>query len=280
MFKNIAVLLRGHIRTWEYNAPVMFDFFDKIGVNVDYYIATWKTPNVRQRKILQAFDQANKKFKQLLLVNYQEGSYTSWSGPAHLSLQMMPYMRQQHRKTPYDVVFDTRPDVLAKLVKDIPITVNPDTLYSTAWTNLVDCRGDRNIGVMDHMLVSKFNVFEAMCDRITINSRDTRECHVEILSWAKSHGFSVSNCTPWMNTAMIRPADVVRTPNAFTMFTPQLQINESQLNWVDCTVEQRVAIMKEQDIESYDYITNNSFISIENLSDSTLQELDHGSKSS
>ena len=28
MMKNIAVVLRGHVRTWSYNAPVVFDFFE------------------------------------------------------------------------------------------------------------------------------------------------------------------------------------------------------------------------------------------------------------
>lgn len=273
MFKNIAVLLRGHIRTWDYTSPTIFKFFDSIGVNVDYYICTWDTPNLRAEKIHSAFLKANKKFKKFLTVGHQNETYTSWSGPAHLSLQMLPHMRQQHKKTPYDIVFDMRPDVLVKLVENEPIRVNPDTLYSTMWTNLVDCRGDRNVGMMDHMLVSEFNVFDAMCDRITLISRDTRECHVEILSWAKSQGFKVSNCTNWMQTAMIRPADVRRQRDPFTMFTPHGIDEDACPPWPQCSIEQRLAIINEQNIEKYDYITNNGTIAVEPLTDKILKEL-------
>ena len=34
--KNIAVVLRGQVRTWHFNAPKVFDFYDKIADNVDY----------------------------------------------------------------------------------------------------------------------------------------------------------------------------------------------------------------------------------------------------
>ena len=43
--KNIAVVLRGHVRTWHFNAPKVFDFYDSIADNVDYYFTTWDTSN-------------------------------------------------------------------------------------------------------------------------------------------------------------------------------------------------------------------------------------------
>ena len=44
-FKNIAVVLRGHVRTWHFNAPKVFDFYDSIAENVDYYFITWDSSN-------------------------------------------------------------------------------------------------------------------------------------------------------------------------------------------------------------------------------------------
>ena len=43
--KNIAVVLRGHVRTWHFNAPKVFDFYNEIADNVDYYFITWDTSN-------------------------------------------------------------------------------------------------------------------------------------------------------------------------------------------------------------------------------------------
>ena len=42
MLNNIAVVLRGQYRTWGYVHPVVFDFYDKIAKNVDYYMVTWR----------------------------------------------------------------------------------------------------------------------------------------------------------------------------------------------------------------------------------------------
>ena len=41
--KNIAVVLRGQVRTWHFNAPKVFDFYNEIADNVDYYFVTWDT---------------------------------------------------------------------------------------------------------------------------------------------------------------------------------------------------------------------------------------------
>ena len=43
--KNIAVVLRGHVRTWHFNAPKVFEFYNSIADNVDYYFTTWDTSN-------------------------------------------------------------------------------------------------------------------------------------------------------------------------------------------------------------------------------------------
>ena len=42
---HIAVVLRGHVRTWHYIYPMVFDFYDSIAENVDYYFVTWDTSN-------------------------------------------------------------------------------------------------------------------------------------------------------------------------------------------------------------------------------------------
>ena len=43
--KHIAVVLRGHVRTWNFCAPKVFDFYNQIAEDVDYYFIVWDTSN-------------------------------------------------------------------------------------------------------------------------------------------------------------------------------------------------------------------------------------------
>tara|TARA_Y100001937_G_scaffold127713_1_gene200839 strand:+ start:845 stop:1678 length:834 start_codon:yes stop_codon:yes gene_type:complete len=267
MLDNIAVVLRGHLRTWEWNAPQVFTFYSSIAHNVDYYISTWATPQLRDVKIDITFRENLP--KAFLKVGFQDREYTSWGGPALLSLHILPYVRQQHKKTPYDVIFDSRPDVAPKLMLGESICpIQENTLYTTNFTNLLDKNGDRNIGMMDHMLVSKFNVFEAMCDRIIIDSADTKECHVDMLDFAKKQGFRVSNSLPWMDATMIRPCGMARFDNVQDEVYGRNLIEPEQFpTWESCTLEQKIELLDMQNIEHLDYITNNPTINLQPYTD-------------
>jgi len=270
MWNNIAVVLRGHLRTWMWNSPAVFDFYNSIAHNVDYFVTTWETPNLRQEKIEISFEKANIEPKCYLKVGYQDREYTSWGGPALLSLHALPYMRQQHRQTPYDVVFDTRFDVVPHRFPDIPLTpIQKNTLYTTLFTNLLDKFGDRNIGMMDHMLVSQFEVFESMCDRIIVGSQDTKECHVDMLEFAKKQGFNVSNSLPWMNAFMTRPSDGLRWESPYAFGDPMAKPLDPEPceMWEGLTVAKRLELLKMFNIEDIDYVTNNGNIAVEPLTD-------------
>lgn len=269
MWNNIAVVLRGHLRTWEWNAPQVFDFYSKISRNVDYYFSTWLTPEFRHNKIEKTFNRVNIQPKAVLKVSYQDREYTSWGGPALLSLHALPHVRQQHKQNPYDVIFDTRPDVAPLRIEDIPITpIQENTLYTTMFTNLLDCHGDRNVGMMDHMLVSDFDTYESMCDRIIVDSSDTKECHVDIREFAQKQGARVSNSLTWMKAEMTRPCGFVRFPNVLSQLRLEPPIEpEKYPPWESCTIEQRLELLSLQGIESIDYVTNNGNIAVEDLTD-------------
>lgn len=276
-FKNIAVVLRGHVRTWQYNAPAAFEFYDSIAENVDYYFSTWNTPKLRAAKVRDTFERGQKELKIFKRVDYHDREYTSWGGPAMLSLHIVPYVRQQHKQTPYDAVFDSRPDVLpgrpARVAK-CPITpIQENTLYTTMFTNLLDRHGNRNVGMMDHMLVSKFEVFEGMCDRFIVDSRDTKECHVDMLEFAKRQNYFVSSSLPWMDAIMTRPADMHRVLDPRSFFAHTYEAVEKYPTWESCTIEQRLELLSLYDIEDFDYITNNGNIAIENVTDETRDRI-------
>ena len=264
MMKNIAVVLRGHIRTWDYNAPVVFDFFDSISENVDYYVATWRTPSLKMQTIERAFETAGKEISAKIIMNIDENFYTSWNGPALLATMVAPNIRHQHLKTPYDAVFETRFDVLSTRNHDIPITpIAENTWYTNCFTNLVDRYGDRNVGMKDHFLAGTVETYSAMADRLLIPACDTKECHVDMLQFAQGKGIKVSNSLNWVNTMMSRPSDNYRVPNAFDWKYP-LQINTKHEfpTWESASTHERIDMLVRMDIEWADYITDNGNIGV------------------
>ena len=282
MMKNIAVVLRGHLRTWKYNAPVVFDFFDSLAENVDYYVFTWNTPGVKINTIRETFSDADKVPKVTEYVTPQLTKYTSWSGPALLATFAAPHIRYEHIKNPYDAVFETRFDTLTCLVPGIPITpIAPNTWYSNCFTNLVDRYGNRNVGMKDHFLVGDVETYSKMADRIVIPSEQTKECHVDMLEFAHTNNIKVSNSLPWVNTMMCRPSDRYRVRDPFKWATPHsIYIDNTTIPaWESATMYERIDMLTHSDIEWTDYITDNGNIGIGRPGDeleSTLLEYKAG----
>lgn len=276
MMKNIAVVLRGHLRTWSYNAPVVFDFFDSIAENVDFYLFTWNTPDLKQHLLINTFDNHGRPPVYSLAVNPQESLYTSWSGPALLSTLAAPHIRHNHLKTPYDAVFETRFDVLTTRVPDIPVTpIAENTWYTNSFTNLVDRYGNRNVGMKDHFLAGTVDTYCAMADRVVIPASETKECHVDMLEFAKSRGIKVSNSLKWVNTMMSRPSDRFRVHDPFAWVNPhQIEVDDPSMPvWEEATLEERIDMLVRMDIEWNDYITDNGNIGVGRPGDPLTPEL-------
>ena len=118
--KHIAVVLRGHVRTWHFNAPKVFEFYDEIADNVDYYFTTWDTSNTDDVK--ETFNKRNLIHYQIISANLEGGDsindigkyYNGSLGPAFMNTLILPYkrLREKELNQKYDCVFDTRPDVM------------------------------------------------------------------------------------------------------------------------------------------------------------------------
>jgi hypothetical protein len=120
--KNIAVVLRGHVRTWRFNAPKVFDFYNEIADNVDYYFITWDTSNTEGieetfiNQNLVHFQIVSHSLHNSLLSGRDSFSeyYNGHLGPPFMNMLMLPHIRRQEKRldAKYDCIFDTRPDVL------------------------------------------------------------------------------------------------------------------------------------------------------------------------
>ena len=103
---HIAVVLRGHVRTWHYIYPMVFDFYDSIAENVDYYFITWDSSNT---------DGVQKTFKDQNLIHFQivakdicDGEYyDSFTGPGFMGSMILPHLtakEQTLKNNRYDAI--------------------------------------------------------------------------------------------------------------------------------------------------------------------------------
>lgn len=149
--KNIAVVLRGHVRTWHFNAPKVFEFYNSIADNVDYYFTTWDTSNTDgieetfEYQNLIHFQIVSHSFENAILTegDFKGKWYNGQLGPPYMNMMILPHLRRREKQleTKYDCIFDTRPDVLPirqKILfgedagKEISITKpEPNSIYIT-----------------------------------------------------------------------------------------------------------------------------------------------------
>lgn len=179
--KHIAVVLRGHVRTWHFNAPKVFEFYDEIADNVDYYFTTWDTSNTDDVK--ETFNKRNLIHYQIISANLEGGDsindigkyYNGHIGPAFMNTLILPYkrLREKELDQKYDCIFDTRPDVIPQRIKYIwgdkagmSIEIIPptkDTVYTTGLelqTNLSDIKQGTDIAIQDWLLYCDSDTFE------------------------------------------------------------------------------------------------------------------------
>ncbi len=149
--KKVAVFVRGHKRTWNYNKENFFAFCDSLAEKVDYYAAIWVNrknyPDIDQMK--RDFEGKNLKIF-LMLENHWE--YDAFRGPAHLSTLLNKFKTQEEvvSEVPYDAVLDTRPDVVFLNYKEVK---QPDPWHmGSTRVELVPVNGWH--GLEDHVFFS------------------------------------------------------------------------------------------------------------------------------
>jgi hypothetical protein len=113
--------------------------------------------------------------------------------------QVLPYKRKRERELgyKYDLIFDTRPDVIPKLVPDKTF-IEPINLIQTHKISLVN----NELILEDFCLAISPDIFEFWCDRFINVSRIN--CQVEPLLWASDNDIKIRK-VDWYTCDIIRP---------------------------------------------------------------------------
>lgn len=255
MLNNIAVVLRGHYRTWGYVHPVVFDFYDKIAKNVDYYITTWrKYDTYGYVNFTKPFETHKKNLVKFLTIYPDEQYYTSYLGASYLTYQIIPDMLEQHRKNKYDFVFNSRPDIIYKLQFDnLNLHLNQDTLYTTGYVCQPDGRPEStyHMGVEDHFFASSFD------NHLIMNTRhhklETMGCHNEILHRATEYNIKTAVLYN-MFARIVRPTAFTECPDPFKYF----EVDNFSIShkWMTMDKPAKLELLQKYAIEESDFITN------------------------
>lgn len=250
--KNIAVILRGHFRTWDYNHESVFKFYDSIAENVEYYIVTWQLHNMASNRFLDPLRDHNKKLIKLLTMQPDPIYYTSWHGPSWLNHSIIPYKKQREHEVTYDAVFDTRPDIIYKRIENKPVMLpEPDTLYVTRYEPQIGPDGKKHIGIEDHFMMSTSDVHDRM--NIRHAYRDVIGGQSQILKFATDTGIHTATMD-WVKDAIVRPTAFKGIPKPENYFDVDHGLIERE--WGFLPLEQKLTILKERSIREEDYRTS------------------------
>lgn len=113
MLNRIAVILRGHKRTWDFTKEHLLSFFNFYAFDVDFFINFWHYENASYDQILEDFKDHNLKKLILEPVRDDKMFYSPWHGPTYLVEKLLPSILYEECKNNYryDLIIDTRPDI-------------------------------------------------------------------------------------------------------------------------------------------------------------------------
>jgi hypothetical protein len=249
MMDHIAVVLRGHVRTWYYTHSTIFRFYKSIAKNVDYYFVTWDTPSVNEEVIKKTFK--GQHLEKFLKVPYNHDLYNSWLGPSWLCNNVLPFKHEREKTVKYNAVFDTRPDVIYRLINNPFIRPEPKCYY----TSSIDCftsalTEKTTIGIGDWFLYSDSKTFDKISERY--NCLDQHSCQIQFR--IEIEKLNVSLCvSDSVHAVIVRPNIINLIPDSEKFFNH----NHYQLaeEWVHLPAREKSKILEKHHIDEVDYRT-------------------------
>jgi len=262
---RIAVILRGHLRTWNYIKPAVFDFWEGIATEVDYYFVTWRTPGLKVEEIKNDFK--GKNLVKLLTVeipsNDPEGLiYSSWGGPSWLSYNIAPYKKEREKTVKYDAVIDTRPDILYNLVDNKSIiTPEPMTLYTSNITG--DTKVNKYyIGLADILFIMPSNVYDILSTRY-INKSSILGSHYDLIKICDKEKINACK-VDWVHAVITRPNSIDSIPDSkdyFNLHKKNSNVKDPyaiEEEWANISSDEKIVYLNKHNIALDDYKSSNS----------------------
>lgn len=250
MLNNIAVILRGHVRTWHITYPHVLKFYKSLAHNVDYYFYTWKS---------KYSDKVPDTFKDHNLIAFYEFETTiqfttSWKGPAYLNYMALHYLRPKHNSNPYDAIIDSRPDVLTRLREpELGLMIHEKKKVYVPYLEQHICQQSKkpSVALADHFLMfNDTHIIEKLSHRMYSNSIHGNQVGLRKLIEQNDYGINVVRN---IDSRILRP-NVALVENDIDIILDKS--NDLQLDWIEkLTPQEKVKICEENMIDPNDYIS-------------------------
>lgn len=257
---HIAVILRGHIRTWFHIKHHVFNFYSSISKNVDYYFITWMPSHI-YNSAASTFGDSGQKLIAYLPINYDSDYYTSWFGSSYMAFRCLPYKHSREKNIKYDAVIESRPDVLPILrdgynFHDV-LKPSTNTLYTTNYEiqhNYLNKCNDLGIG--DWLLMSDSKTYDIMAERhIYDNSRGSQ---ISIRTFADENNIKV-NYLHTFDGIMIRPNIIQINWNDSNL---RHLLLEKKHQWQQLNQTEKISLCNQSNISCWDYVTGSTTCTI------------------
>jgi hypothetical protein len=255
MMQNIAVVLRGHVRTWNYIYPLVFEFYDSISKNVDYYFSTYDLDSFKKLdKLTSTFRNKNLikilSFKQ----DYMDDNafHNSWTSPAFMAYTIFPYLNKNHQNNKYDAVFDSRPDIIPYRINDKSIILPEENYLYT--TNIELHRSSLNQeyypAIADHFLMSTVNTFYKMSYRYSEENLHSNQ--IQHIITANKYGTDICKLD-WIDAVITRP-----NMCDFKNKNDKDEVMKLLCEWAMLSYEERKKIIQLFNLDEKDYLSSNN----------------------
>jgi hypothetical protein len=246
--KNIAVIFRGHVRTFHLIHEYVLQTYDRLAENVDYYFVTWQVPNLDTPSIELRFE--GKNLIKLLTVPIVDTLYNSWLGSSWLSYNILPYKRLREKQVKYDAVIDTRPDVAALLPKNYAFYLSDENIIvPNIELHFNHHKKYKDVAVNDWFFIMKSHVYDVMSQRYIMDDTAGTQISYRLFAEQENFHFRVDNSIQTMiSRPNIAPHKLSDDNFLFLQHTSRL--------WPNLTKEEKLEFVKNYGVNVEDYETN------------------------
>ncbi len=224
MFKKLAVILRGHKRTWDYVKHNQFSCFEQLAETVDYYMVVWDVGNISRDELILDF--TNRNLKYLKLCTYVDNLDVP-SQEYHVNLALPKVFQEQYlTKEQYCAIIETRPDMAFDLINpDIPLEDLNNSLGVSGPTPAHDGCQPHERMLQDTCFMYNFytgvlwnsrNMFDSELQKML---RDQLPYSSHNAYYEVAESLNIRNYTiPWFKTVIARPSIIYHNDPSKTLF--------------------------------------------------------------
>ena len=253
-FKNIAVTLRGHIRTWNYTRPAIFKFYEQLAENVDYYYATWQLPYLDSQKLNSTFDSVNLIQHHLVHMPVALEFKGCRLGPSYLSSHIQ-------LKKDYDCVIDSRFDAVPVLLSDDIKKPADNEIMCVQWLlpqEVEACMSDQ-YAIMTN---STFYKFATKLDYLkktvkrNIKGDQTYLNEIHVRRACERLKINLTTQTTWATNYLVRPniIDIFPSSLSITAYSWDQVHHQGWVKWPELTLAEKINYCKQCDCDLRDYL--------------------------